>query len=125
MDKKTAELIKDHIELWNETDHEKRILLADKIYSDDIEVIEPSTILNGRREIVNFIGNLLDQNQGFLFTFSKSAEIHHEKAILSWYFGPDSNPDSISGYDIFTIENGLINSFLVFVNGATEHNINL
>jgi hypothetical protein len=118
---KTVKLLKDHIQLWNETDQEKRILLAGKIYSDDIQVIEPDLILNGRDEIVNFIDSLLDKNKGFHFTLSRPAEIHHQKAILSWHFGPDSNPDSISGYDIFTIENGLISSFLVFVNGATEY----
>jgi hypothetical protein len=118
---KTVKLLNDHLRLWNETDHEKRIGLAGKIYSDDIQVIEPNLLLNGRDEIVNFIGSLLDKNQGFHFTLSKHAEIHHEKAFLSWHFGPDSNPDSISGYDIFTIENGLICSFLVFVNGATEY----
>jgi hypothetical protein len=118
---KTVKLLKDHIQLWNETDQEKRILLASKIYSDDIQVIDPNLILNGRDEIVNFIGTLLDKNPKFHFTLPKPAEIHHEKAILSWHFGPDSNPDLISGYDIFTIENGLISSFLVFVNGATEY----
>ncbi|MDB5088115.1 MAG: Glyoxalase/bleomycin resistance protein/dioxygenase [Mucilaginibacter sp.] len=113
-------LVKDHLRIWNEPDHAKRLTLASEIYADTIQVIDPEVILNGRAKVNDFIGNLLKQNPGFEFTSAKPVETHHNKAILSWQFGPPSKPDAITGQDIFTIAAGRIVSLLVFVDGVTK-----
>src|SRR5882757_2016762 len=113
-------LVKAHLRIWSEPDHTKRLTLASEIYADNIQVIDPEIILNGIAEVNDFIGGLLKQHPGFKFTSAKPIEAHHNKAILSWQFGPPSKPDTITGQDIFTIAEGRIVSLLVFVDGVTK-----
>ena len=117
---KTIELVKKHLEIWMERDSIKRLVLAEEIYADHIRVMDPGIILNGRIEVSNFISNLLKQNPGFKFTIAKPIEAHHNMAILSWQFGPQGKPDTITGQDIFTISDDQIISMLVFVDGVTK-----
>lgn len=113
-------LVQAHLRIWSESGHAKRLILANEIYADNIQVTDPGIILNGRAEISDFIGGLLKQNPGFEFTIAKPIETHHNSAILSWQFGPPSKPDTITGQDIFTIADGQIISLLVFVDGVTK-----
>jgi catechol 2,3-dioxygenase-like lactoylglutathione lyase family enzyme len=115
-----TELVTKHLEIWTETDSAKRLALAGEIYADNIRVIDPGVILNGRAEVSNFIDKLLTEHPGFEFMMAGPIETHHNTAILSWQFGPKSKPNTITGQDIFTIANGKIISLLVFVNGATK-----
>ena len=117
---KAVELVKKHLEIWTERDSIRRLALAEKVYADHIRVIDPEVILNGRTEVADFISNLLKQNPGFKFTIAKPIEAHHNMAILSWQFGPQGKPDTITGQDIFTISDGQIISLLVFVDGVTN-----
>ena len=120
MNTETKKLVKAHLQMWGEPDHHKRLALANDIYTANIQVIDPEVILNGLAEVNNFIDSLLKQHPGFKFTTTKPIEAHHNTAILSWQFGPASKPDTITGYDIFTIAEDKIIFLLVFVNGATK-----
>lgn len=113
-------LVKMHLEIWGETNATKRVELIEKIYTDNIQVIDPEFILNGWVETAEFIGKLLTQHPGFKFIATRSVETHHNKAILSWQFGPESKPDTITGQDIFTIRRGKIVSLLVFIDGTSK-----
>jgi hypothetical protein len=113
-------LVKAHLKIWSETDSAKRLKLTETVYADNIRVIDPHVILNGRAEVNDFIGGLLKQNPGFRFIIVKPVEAHHNTAILSWQFGPPSKPDTINGQDIFTIEDGRIISLSVFIDGDTK-----
>lgn len=113
------DLVNKHLEIWTETDSVKRLALAREIYANDIRVTDPGVILNGIVQVSNFIGKLLAEHPGFEFKMTGQIEAHHNTAILFWHFGPESKPDTITGQDIFTIENGKIISLLVFVTGVT------
>ncbi|TKH41483.1 hypothetical protein NST83_12555 [Paenibacillus sp. FSL R10-2782] len=68
---------------------------------------------------------LIDEVQGkflhFRFTIMPgSLEEHHGQVKFSWYFGPSDNPQTISGQDFIVIENGLIQSLVVFIEKSEE-----
>lgn len=112
-------LVEDHLKGWAEPDPHARLTLLQKIYSRDIKVIDPGTILKGCAEVSDFIGDLLSKNPGFNFRIARPIEVHHNTAILLWEFGPATQPDKISGQDIFTLKDGRITSFIIFVEGVT------
>lgn len=116
-------LVEAHLALWGEADPIKRLALARNIYTEQIRVFDPSGILSGHEEISGFIGDLLSNNPGFKFGIAKPVEVHHQQALLSWQFGPSSDPGQISGQDIFTISKGRISSLLVFVHGITQEEV--
>lgn len=120
LNKEAISLVNAHLQVWGETDDGKRLALAKEVYADDIRVIDPGVVLNGRAEVSDFIGDLLKKSPGFQFQIVKPIETHHNMAILWWRFGPPSEPDAITGQDIFTLTDGLITSLLVFVDGVTK-----
>jgi hypothetical protein len=113
-------LVEKHLEVWKETDPVKRLAVIQTIYTDNIRVIDPGAILTGYTEVSDFIGQLLQNNPGFVFRIAKPVEVHHHMAILSWQFGPLSKPYRISGQDVFSITDSRISSLLIFVDGATQ-----
>ncbi|MCQ6957046.1 nuclear transport factor 2 family protein [Mucilaginibacter aquariorum] len=117
-------LVEKHLQLWGETDGNKRIRLAKEIYHEDIQVTDPGEILNGYEEVSNFIGKLLSNSPGFQFSIAKPIENHHNTAVLSWQFGPSDEPGKICGLDIFTIQKGKVSSLLIFVDGVTASTTN-
>lgn len=114
-----ARLVQSHLDIWRENDSTKRLKLAGEVYAENIRVTDPEIILNGRRAVSDFIGQLLNQHPGFKFRIAKPVEVHHETAVLSWEFGPDTNPGAITGTDIFTISGDKISALLTIADGLT------
>lgn len=107
-------LIEEHLQLWNEKDATKRNVLMNKAYATDIEMTDRHFIATGNEEISEFIVNLQQKNPDFRFT-AKSVETHHNIARLYWQFGSKSKPATVTGMDLFVIENGKIQKLYVFV----------
>ena len=113
-------LVENHLLVWKEADPDKRLVLAKAVYKEDIQVTDPGVILTGYAEVSDFIGQLLQNNPGFVFRMAEPIEAHHNTALLSWQFGPLPQPDLITGKDVFSITEGRISSILVFVAGTTD-----
>ncbi len=110
-------LVTQHLEIWNEKNVEKRDALMKATYAQNIEMVVRHFIANGNAEIAKFVAGLQNDNKGFAFTV-KSVETHHNIARLYWQFGPKSKPDTVTGMDLFVIENGKITKLYVFVDEA-------
>ncbi|WP_091176509.1 VOC family protein [Mucilaginibacter sp. P25] len=108
-------LIERHLELWNEQDEDKRKAILNEIYATDIEMLDRHFIANGHKEIDNFIVSLHRENPNFRFTQAKPVNINHNIARLFWQFGDDAKPDTVTGMDLFVIENRKVQKLYVFV----------
>lgn len=118
--REAIDLVMAHLQVWAEADDEKRMALAQRVYAENVRVIDPEIVLNGQGEVSDFIGSLLKKSPGFKFQLTKRVETHHDMGILCWRFGLPSKPDTITGEDIITMSEGRISSVLVFVDGATK-----
>lgn len=111
---KNKELVQHHFEIWNETDQAKRIAAMGNIYASDIEMTDRHFIANGNEEVDQLIAGLQQKNPVFKFTV-KSVETHHNIIRVYWQNGPKSKPDTVTGMDMFVIENGKVQKLYVFV----------
>jgi hypothetical protein len=110
-------LLQRHLEIWSETDPEKRRSGIDEIYTDDVEFIDPFAIINGKEKLDFFINDLQSKNPGFVFTAASLVTWHHNIASLDWNFGPENKPDAIKGQDVIVIKDGRIEKLYAFING--------
>lgn len=111
---KNKALIEKHLEVWNEKDQAKRTSLLNQIYATDIEMVDRNFIAVGNDEINSFIIGLQQKNPDFKFTV-KSVETNHNVARLYWQFGSKAKPATVTGMDLFVIENGKVKKLYVFV----------
>ncbi|KGO88447.1 glyoxalase [Flavobacterium rivuli WB 3.3-2 = DSM 21788] len=107
-------LVQRHLEIWNEKDQDTRTAAMAKIYAKNIEMVDRSFIATGNDEISKFVEEVQKKNPDFKF-MAKSVEGHHNIIRLYWQFGPVSKPATITGMDIFVLENGKVKKMYVFV----------
>lgn len=114
------ELAKKHLDIWSERNAEKRSSAMTQVYSPDVEIVDPFFVIHGQSKLNDFINDLQGKYPGFAFGISRPIDSHNNVARLFWQFGPESNPNEITGQDIFVIENGKIKSLYVFIDGLPE-----
>ena len=107
-------LITEHFTVWSDRNESTRREGIEKIYSDDILVIAHYRF-NGLPKIDVYIDDLLAERPAYRFAIRAPVESHHNIARVNWTFGPPTDPERVTGQDIFTFEDGKIQSLLVFL----------
>ncbi|WP_308993463.1 nuclear transport factor 2 family protein [Mariniflexile litorale] len=106
-----------HLDIWTDKNAEKRNKSIKEVYTVDVEIVDPFFVINGHSKLNDFIEELQAKHPGFSFSISQPIESHNNIARLFWQFGPDTKPDTITGQDIFVIENEKIKSLYIFIDG--------
>ncbi|MET0635309.1 MAG: VOC family protein [Chitinophagaceae bacterium] len=109
------QLVSLHQQAWAERDKVKRDRLIDVAYSDDITVIDPHRTIAGKAALSDFIAEILAKEPDAGFTEAKKPEVQPGAGRWYWQFGPDSQPDKITGQDVFAFRDGKINILYVFL----------
>ncbi|WP_068609720.1 nuclear transport factor 2 family protein [Paenibacillus swuensis] len=115
-------LINKHIEIWSETDSQKRRIKIQEVYKSNCRIFDPffSDIVVGHEALSDLIDEVQAKNPGRVFTVTPgSIDEHHDQARFSWNYESPDNPVVITGQDFITVENGLIQSLTVFVDEPT------
>jgi hypothetical protein len=115
----TRDLLKLHLSIWSERDEQKRITLITEVYDEGIEIIDPFFLVKGYAPLNQFIQELQEKHSGYNFSINGAIEAHHDIARLFWHFGPENDPATISGQDIFVIGNGKIKTVMVFIDNLS------
>jgi catechol 2,3-dioxygenase-like lactoylglutathione lyase family enzyme len=108
-------LVARHLEIWNTKDKERRTDAVKSVYSEQITIVSSGIEYTGQAELNKFIDELHAKKTGYIFTHQRPIESQRNLARLFWSFGPPSDPDLITGMDIFIIDNGRIQSLYVFL----------
>lgn len=110
-----SNLLKKHLDTWSEKNTDRRNIAIKEIYTEDVTIIDPFFVLNGTSGLNPFIDDLQKKHPGFVFSLARPVESHNNIARLFWQFGPVSKPDTITGQDVFVIENNRIKSLYIFI----------
>lgn len=113
-EKQAQRLIDVHFEIWNDTDNVARRTRFEQVYARDFSVAEYAGIATGYAEVDRLLSRLQTQHPGFHFT-PAPVNWNHGIGRVTWGFGPSGSPNAVRGEDIFTIENGKLASFHVFL----------
>lgn len=107
-------LIDTHFKIWNDTDPAARLAQFDAVYAPDLTVADYAGIASGFDDVNQLIGRVQTQHPGFAFT-PDPVTWNHGFGRVTWGYGPSDKPNAVRGEDIFTIKNGRIESFRVFL----------
>src|SRR4051812_40730748 len=94
--------MKKHLEIWSETDRQKRKQAIDELYAETCEVFDPNyaDVFRGHDALMGLIDEVQSKFPGFVFTKRQQDE-HHNIVKLTWSLGPLDQPDAITGEDVF------------------------
>lgn len=112
------EIIEKHFAIWSERDAEKRASQISKVYTEDIEVVDPHSVAHGHTEVQTLITNLQAKFPERRFRLRQPIEAHHQVARLFWQFGTAEEPAQATGQDVLLLENGQIRQLLIFIDPA-------
>lgn len=107
-------LIDTHFEIWNSTDQQARMAKFRSVYDQDVTVADYGGIATGYVAVNHLIERVQTQHPGFKFT-PDPVQWNHGFGRVTWGFGPNTNPNAVRGEDIFTMKNGKVASFRVFL----------
>lgn len=108
-------IIEQHFAIWSERNAEIRASEISKVYTKDIEIIDPHSVAHGYKEAQELITNLQAKFPQRSFSLRKAIEEHHNVARLFWQFGTPEQPDQVTGQDVLILENGKIRQLLIFI----------
>ncbi|WP_153797009.1 hypothetical protein [Foetidibacter luteolus] len=117
----TAKLLEDSLlVIWNDRNADNRLEAMQRIYSPDIHFFEG----NSTEAIVGYkaINELISKLQTewpveFEFELNKPSQVNHTTQIISWNLGPKGVEPVATGMDVAIIENDLIKSLYLFLDG--------
>ncbi|UPK67343.1 nuclear transport factor 2 family protein [Chitinophaga filiformis] len=115
MEPQDQSLIEKHFSIWSERDIAKRAALIAEVYAEDVEIIDPHFVAQGRSELQLLITNLQAKFPERKFRLRQPIEGHHNIARLYWQFGTEDMPAQETGEDVFVVENGKIRRLLIFI----------
>ena len=97
-----ATIVRTYIEMWNETDPERRLALVSQTLTHDATYLDPIMAGNGVEEISSMIGAAQSQYPGHRVELVTGPDVHHDRVRFTWSLGsPDGGPVAV-GVDFAT-----------------------
>jgi len=115
MEETDMKTIEKHFAIWSERDSAIRAANISLVYTEDLKIIDPHFVANGHSELDGLIRGLHTRFPDYSFTLRKPIEQHHNTGRLFWQLGSAEKPDVETGMDVFLVENGKIQTLIVFI----------
>jgi len=107
------QLEKTHLLVWNEKDRAKRDSQMSTIYAERIRMYDKEFILNGRKEVSDFIDKLFVGDPNFQFDAAKPMEPVQDGIRFAWII--KTGGQVLTGMDFFVLEEGQVAHLYVFM----------
>jgi hypothetical protein len=95
-------IVRTYIEMWNETDPQRRRDLVAQTLTDDAHYLDPIMSGHGPDEISEMIGGAQQQYPGHRFTLVSGPDVHHDRVRFTWSLAPAAGAPIAIGTDFAT-----------------------
>ena len=114
----TDSTVNSYIEMWNETDAERRRALIADVLTDDVTYLDPLMSGDGADQIDGMIAATQEQFPGHRFGLLSGPDSHHDRVRFSWSLSANGGDPVAVGVDFATIaEDGRMRSVTGFLEG--------
>lgn len=110
-----ATLASRYIDLWNETDPQRRRSLMAGLWTETGTYVDPLMQGRGHEQIDALIAAVHRQFPGFRFALAGRPDGYGSQLRFSWQLGPEGGEAPIKGTDFATVENGRLASVTGFL----------
>ncbi|MFC4034839.1 nuclear transport factor 2 family protein [Streptomyces polygonati] len=107
-------VVKQYLETWNTLVAEERRALVDKIFTEDVEYVDPNVAVQGRAALDSYIEQTQKQFPGFVFSLAGDISAHHDVARFTWHVGPPGAAPVAVGYDFAAVRDGQVRQLYGF-----------
>ena len=112
-------IVRTYIDMWNETDPERRRKLVAQALTDDASYLDPIMAGSGTDEISAMIGAAQEQYPGHRFELVDGPDAHHDRVRFRWSLGSPAGEPIATGIDFATTaEDGRMCDITGFVESA-------
>lgn len=95
-------IVRTYIEMWNETDPERRRELVARTVTDDARYLDPTMSGEGPDGISEMIGSAQQQFPGHRFALVSGPDAHHDRVRFVWSLGSAAGDSVAVGVDFAT-----------------------
>ena len=95
----TADVIRDYVAAWGETDAAKRRALLERCWGDDALYCDPMSDGRGRDALDSFIAGMHAQQPGARIEMTSGVDQHHNQIRFAWAFIAPDGSRAIEGID--------------------------
>jgi hypothetical protein len=114
--KDVPSIIKRYIDVWNESDPQRRRALIAEVFADDADYTDPLGSVAGHDAIAAFVASAQAQFPGLEFNLAGPVDSHHCQARFRWHLGfPGADEPIVVGFDVAVIENDRLRSVYGFL----------
>lgn len=93
-------LVQRYLDVWNETDADKRADLVAELWAPDGRYVDPIGSAVGHAEIGALVGAVQQQFDGMRFDLAGDVDAHHDQARFTWTLGPAGAEPLVVGFDV-------------------------
>jgi hypothetical protein len=104
-----AELARQYIAVWNETDPQRRRALVSEVFAPGATYTDPLGAAAGQDEIDGFVAGAQAQFAGLVFSLPADPDAHHHLARFQWHLSVPGTEEPLAiGFDVVEIADGRI-----------------
>jgi hypothetical protein len=112
-------IVRTYIEMWNETDPQRRRELVADTVTDDASYLDPLMSGQGPDGISDMIAGAQQQFPGHRFELVSGPDAHHDRVRFTWSLGsPDGQPVAIGVDFATTADDGRMRDITGFLEPA-------
>ncbi|HEX2560419.1 nuclear transport factor 2 family protein [Phenylobacterium sp.] len=104
-----------YIELWNETDPQRRRSLLEQSWSPTASYVDPIAAVDGHAGMDALVAGVQERFPGFRFRLVGAPDGYADKVRFSWELGPDGAQAPIQGSDVVLLEDGRVRQVIGFL----------
>jgi hypothetical protein len=104
-----------YVEVWNETDRQRRAELLGRSWAHDAHYVDPMMKGVGVEQISGLIDVVHERFPGFRFALRGTPDGHGEHVRFQWSLGPTGAEAPIEGSDVVRLDGGRIASVVGFL----------
>jgi hypothetical protein len=110
-----AQLVTEHLTIWNSPAGEERNQSITSTYSRDVLVGETDAVYHGHDGVTKAIDALHTALPGMRLELSGAIQTAQALSTYPWTMGPTGQPPVVTGRDVITVHDGVIASVHVLI----------
>jgi len=100
------DLVDRYIDVWNETDAEKRRALIARTFTEGAHFVDPVQEAEGRRAIEMLVEGVQTKFPGHRFRLAGAVDAFRDRVRFSWELAPEGGEVFVGGTDFGTVVDG-------------------